>query len=308
MIKKFLSAIIHWSKIRSLPGFGKIPIYDILFFVVKEIKRYDLITRANSIAFSFFMSLFPSLIALFTFLPFIKKYLFSWLGFEGNIQEALRNEIGIILPGVAGERLFTFIEDITQNPRIGLFSFGFFLALFFASNGMIAMIRGFQKDYSMTYKTRNGIIKRIMAIILTLEVGALVIGSSILIVFGEYISELIGDNTNNYFFPALRWISVLILFYLSIYLIFRRAAGFKTRPPFFTPGTLLSTLMCLVSSLGFSFYINHFNRYNELYGSIGTIIILMLWIQLNALFILIGYELNASIAINRDLKKIDIKK
>ncbi len=306
MIKKFVNHLVKWSKKRSLPGFRKIPIYDILVFIIKEIKRYDLITRANSIAFSFFISLFPSLIALFTLVPFIKKYLFSLLGLEGNIQAALRNEIGIILPGVAGERLFTFIEDITQNPRIGLFSIGFFLALFFASNGMIAMIRGFQKDYSMTFKSRNGIIKRVMAIILTLEVGALVIGSSILIVFGEYLYGLIG-NTNIYFFLTLRWITVLILFYFSIYLIFRRAAGFKTKPPFFTPGTLLSTLMCLLSSLGFSFYINHFNRYNELYGSIGTIIILMLWIQLNALFILIGFELNASIAVNTDLKRIEIK-
>ena len=306
MIKKIIDYLVKWSQKRSLPGFRKIPIYDILVFIIKEIKRYDLITRANSIAFSFFISLFPSLIALFTLVPFIKKYLFSILGLEGNIQAALRNEIGILLPGVAGERLFTFIEDITQNPRIGLFSIGFFLALFFASNGMIAMIRGFQKDYSMTFKTRNGLIKRVMAIILTLEVGALVVGSSILIVFGEYLSGLIG-NTNIYFFLALRWITVLILFYFSIYLIFRRAAGFKTKPPFFTPGTLLSTLMCLLSSLGFSFYINHFNRYNELYGSIGTIIILMLWIQLNALFILIGYELNASIAVNTDLKKIEIK-
>jgi membrane protein len=306
MIKKIIDYLVKWSQKRSLPGFRKIPIYDILVFIIKEIKRYDLITRANSIAFSFFISLFPSLIALFTLVPFIKKYLFSLLGLEGNIQAALRNEIGILLPGVAGERLFTFIEDITQNPRIGLFSIGFFLALFFASNGMIAMIRGFQKDYSMTFKTRNGLIKRVMAIILTLEVGALVVGSSILIVFGEYLSGLIG-NTNIYFFLALRWITVLILFYFSIYLIFRRAAGFKTKPPFFTPGTLLSTLMCLLSSLGFSFYINHFNRYNELYGSIGTIIILMLWIQLNALFILIGYELNASIAVNTDLKKIEIK-
>jgi membrane protein len=306
MIKKIIDYLVKWSQKRSLPGFRKIPIYDILIFIIKEIKRYDLITRANSIAFSFFISLFPSLIALFTLVPFIKKYLFSLLGLEGNIQAALRNEIGILLPGVAGERLFTFIEDITQNPRIGLFSIGFFLALFFASNGMIAMIRGFQKDYSMTFKTRNGLIKRVMAIILTLEVGALVVGSSILIIFGEYLSGLIG-NTNIYFFLALRWITVLILFYFSIYLIFRRAAGFKTKPPFFTPGTLLSTLMCLLSSLGFSFYINHFNRYNELYGSIGTIIILMLWIQLNALFILIGYELNASIAVNTDLKKIEIK-
>lgn len=306
MIKNTLRTLVQWSQKRSLPGFGKIPIYDIMTFVFKEIKRYDLITRANSIAFSFFMSLFPSLIALFTLVPFIKKYLFTLLGLEGNIDVALRNEIGILLPGVAGERLFTFIEDITENPRIGLFSFGFFLALFFASNGMIAMIRGFQKDYSMTFKSRNGIIKRVMAIILTLEVGALVVGSSILIVFGEHISALIG-NTNNYFFPAVRWVTVLILFYFSIYLIFRRAAGFKTSPPFFTPGTLLSTLMCVISSLGFSFYINHFNRYNELYGSIGTIIILMLWIQLNALFILIGYELNASIAVNKDLKKIEIK-
>lgn len=306
MIKKIIDYLVKWSQKRSLPGFRKIPIYDILVFIIKEIKRYDLITRANSIAFSFFISLFPSLIALFTLVPFIKKYLFSLLGLEGNIQAALRNEIGILLPGVAGERLFTFIEDITQNPRIGLFSIGFFLALFFASNGMIAMIRGFQKDYSMTFKTRNGLIKRVMAIILTLEVGALVVGSSILIIFGEYLSGLIG-NTNIYFFLALRWITVLILFYFSIYLIFRRAAGFKTKPPFFTPCTLLSTLMCLLSSLGFSFYINHFNRYNELYGSIGTIIILMLWIQLNALFILIGYELNASIAVNTDLKKIEIK-
>jgi membrane protein len=103
-----------------------------------------------------------------------------------------------------------------------------------------------------------------------------------------------------------RWLVIIGLFYTCISLIYRFGAATRKRFRFFTPGSALATILCLGSSLVFSYYVNQFNTYNELYGSIGTIIVLMLWIQLNTLSILIGFELNASILIHSTFTNKDI--
>lgn len=137
--------LIAWSKERSLPGFFKIPIYDVTVFVFNEIRRFDLFTRANSIAYSFFISLFPSLLTLFTLLPFLNRYLLRFITKGDNFNQVLQTEIHKIMPGSVGDQLFLFIKDITEVERVGMLSFGFLLSIFFSSNGMLAMMRGFEK-------------------------------------------------------------------------------------------------------------------------------------------------------------------
>lgn len=297
-------------KRHSLPGFKGVPIYDVLTFIRHELRRYDLITRANSVAFSFFLSLFPSLIALFTLIPLLKDYFLVYLPGGENFDFYLRNQIQEVMPGVAGNRLFNFIEDITSNPRTGLLSLGFVAALFFASNGMIALIRGFDKSYAITYRRRNFFRKRFVALSLTLTIGLVIISSVILLIVGRFFIQFVTETTNLSQLTAgailiLRWIVIFLLFYFSIASLYRYGPAMRQRFRWVTPGALLATVFCILASLAFSTYVNNFNRYNELYGSIGTIIILMLWMQINALMILIGYELNASIAINRDLRDDD---
>ncbi|MCB0580952.1 MAG: YihY/virulence factor BrkB family protein [Phaeodactylibacter sp.] len=298
---------IRWTKEHSLPGFFKVPIYDVTVFLYHESQRYDLFTRANAIAFSFFLSIFPSLIGFFTLIPIFKWALIDYLPEGENFDFYLRSEIQRILPGVAGERLFAFVDDITNNPRFGLLSFGFILAIYFASNGMLALMQGFEKSYNKTFKKRGEIRKRLIATGLTLLLGALLMGAVILIILGEFLLSLFyelvhWDTFTGVMIQVLRWMAILLLFYFGIAVIYRYGASAIRRFQIFSPGATLATVLCIITSLAFSAYVNEFNTYNELYGSIGAIIALMLWIQLNSLILLVGFELNASIAINRDLK------
>lgn len=309
----------RWAKNRSFPGFFKVPVFDVVIFVYNELRRYDLITRANSIAYSFFMSLFPSLIALFTALPLFKDYILRFIIPENyeNFNNILQTEIKRIMPGLAGDRLYDFIEDLINNPRFGLLSFGFLIAIFIASNGMMALMRGFEKSYMRTFKNRGGFKKRMIGILLTMGVGGMVVGSVILIIVGQVVINWLTTLEiltafSSFLLNLVRWIAILLLFYISIAVIYRYGAPTRRRFKMFTPGAFLATFLCILSSVALSFYIRIFggSAYINLYGSIGAILVLMIWIQLNSLFILIGFELNASIAVNRDLKeaKLDEEK
>jgi membrane protein len=264
--------------------------------------------RANAVSFSFFLALFPSLIALFTLTPFLKESILGFLPVDYSFDAYLQEEIQKIMPGNAGDRLFNFIEDITTQPRIGLFSFGFLSAIFFASNGILALIRGFEKDEMPSFLQWNMFKKRLNAVMLTFIIGALVIISVVLVIMGSWLTTLLVQYIKvgkilAFLLNLSRWVVIIALFYSSISLIYKFGAATKQKFMFFTPGSALATLLCLVSSIVFSYYVNQFNTYNELYGSIGTIIVLMLWIQLNTLSILIGFELNAGIMINRVIKQ-----
>lgn len=286
------------------------PIYDVIVFVFNEIRRFDLFTRANSIAFSFFLSLFPSLLMLVTFAPFLLDVFTQFIPELKDFNTILEEEIQRIMPGQAGAVVFDFVHDITNRPRVGLLSFGFVLAIFFSSNGMMAMMQSFQKSYRDTFKRRSGLRKRMVAIMLTGLVGLMVIFSITFIILGSvfinWISELVNLTTAGEFaLRILRWLAIVILFYFSIALLYRYGSATYRRFSLFSAGTTLATLLSILSSLAFSYYIDEFNRYDtysKFYGSIGTIIIVMLWIQINSLILLIGFELNAAIAVNRDLK------
>ncbi len=296
------------SKKKSLPGFFNVPIYDVVVFVFNEIGRTDLFTRANSAAFSFFLSLFPSIMVLFTTIPYLKSYFLKYLPEGENFDAILATEIKRILPGVAGERLFGFIENITNNPRVGLLSFGFLMAIFFASNGMLSLMRGFDKSYHVsTFRNRAGWKDRIIAIGLTFWIGLMLIGSVILIILGDTLIQAASEfklinRFSAYLLSFSRYIAIILLFYTSLAFIYRFGPAIKKKFSVFSAGTTLATILCILSSTLFSAYVNNFNTYNELYGSIGTIIVLMLWLQINILFLFIGFELNASIAVNRDLR------
>ena len=316
-IKRFLltsppiSNIIRWSKTHSLPGFVGIPVFDVVRFVLEESQKFDLFTRANSIAFSFFMSLFPSLMSLFTLLPYIRNYLLRWFlpdESQENFNERLIGEIQQFMPGNAGVEIAKFIEDLTTNPRVGLLSAGFFLAIFFASNGMLSMMRGFEKAYPRTFKERTGLRKRLIAIFLTFQLGIFLIASVVFIILGNWLISILTDLVGLSRFTEIslylvRWIIIILLLGMVISFVYRFGIPTHRKFRLFSPGAILATSLSLLTSIGFSFYVDNFGNYNKLYGSFGTIIVTLLWIQLNCLVLLIGFELNASIAINRDLRE-----
>jgi membrane protein len=289
--------IIEWTKTHSFPGFGRIPIYQIIDFILDELKEDAIVTRANSMAFSFFLSIFPTLIVLFTILAYTPLY--------AQFSEALNSYIGTALPGNAGKMVFQTITDLATIQRGSLLSVGFVLSLWFSSNGIISMMKGFEKGHTESFIKRTGLQKRIIAVKLTFLLALVLIGSVVLIIAGNSLFNLVfGIFKLDYFVQWIiylfRWVVMLLLLFTGITLIYREGGGIRRGLTFLNPGAVLATMLSVLTSLGFSFYVDNFHDYNKVYGSIGTLIVLLIWLQMNCFILLSGFELNASIAVNRD--------
>ena len=292
--------LIHWTRNHSLPGLNRIPIYNLILFIYDEIKEDAIVTRANSMAFSFFLAIFPGLIMLISLLPYFPIS----MDFFGTLQTSIKQ----IMPGSAGDLIFKTVKDIATIPKEGLLSFGFVLAIWFASNGMLSMMHGLEKDYPSTFKQRGDFRKRLIAIQLTFLVAFVLVSSMLLVILGNTILDFVFHYIKVHMltqitFSVLRWLVVLLLFYTTFSTIYRFGSSTWRPISFFNPGAMLATVLSIATSWGFSFYVDNFGSYNKLYGSIGTLIVLMIWIQLNCLILLIGFELNAGIAVLRDRRR-----
>lgn len=281
-------------------GLSGIPFYNLVLFIYDEINEDTLVTRSNSMAFSFFLAIFPGLIMLISLLPYFPIS----LDFFGTLQTSIQQ----IMPGQAGDMIFSTVKDIATIPRQGVLSFGFVLAIWFASNGMMSMMRGLEKDYPTTFKQRTSFRKRLISIQLTVLVAFVLVASMLLIIMGNTILDFVFHYIQvalivEFAFSALRWLVVLLLFYTTFSTIYRFGSSAWRPISFFNPGAMLGTVLSVIISWGFSFYVDNFGSYNKLYGSIGTLIVLMIWIQLNCLILLLGFELNAGIAVLRDRRR-----
>ena len=282
---------------QSLPGFDLIPIAIILKFVWKEILRDDIMTRSNSMAFSFFLSIFPSMLVVLTLIPFLPVE---------DLLLALERSYVDILPSKMALYIDNLINEVASTPQTGILGLSFFLAIYFASSGVGTMLKGFHKSYEMTYKKTNLLERQWKALKLTFILGLLLMGSTLAILIGKplllkILNTLHLSKAMVGYYNYIRWISTFILYYACIAIIYRVGPAFKNKLKWFTPGATLATILSVISSLVFALYVDNFERYNEIYGSIGALILILLWLQINSFIILIGYELNASIAINRDL-------
>ncbi len=320
--------VVKWSRNNSLPGFSNVPIFDVVAFIYRELKRESIVTRANSIAFSFFLALFPMLISFFTLIPLVLPLFADYITpfISDDLMVRVNGEIDLsqtviaqfkvllssvhIIPASVVAPLLEFIDSVLFKPRFGLLSVGFFLALYYSSNGMMSMMSGFEKSYPSSFKPRNFITKRLVSIQLTSIMVALVLASVFLIIFGNSIILWVGefianDGVISFFITILRWLAVIALYYFGIGVIYRYGPSVNEKFPISNPGTSMATILSLLSSLGFALFVNSpYSKYDSLYGPIGTIMVIMLWIQINAFILLIGFELNASILVNRNLIKI----
>lgn len=304
--------IVKYTKENSFIGFHGVPIHDVVVFVINEVQRDDLFTRANSVAFSFFLSLFPSLLTIFTLLPFVLEIMELWYPAIGNFNQTLDEEISQVMPGQAGEFVLAFVQEVTNSPRVGLLSFGFLLAIYFSSNGMLALMQAFEKSYVKTFRRRNVFKKRLIAAGLTILVGLFIAASTLFVILGNSILDWVtgasAGSFASFMLNLLRWFIMLALYYVTIGTLYRYGAATIKKFSYFSPGVTLATVLSLATSVAFSFYIDGFDRYDtyiKFYGSIATIIIVMLWLQLNALILIIGFELNAAIAVRRDLTLVE---
>lgn len=291
--------IKNYAKATSLPGFQGVSIYNVTIFLYHEIFLNPLLmTRANAIAFSFFMSLFPAFLVLFSLIPF--------LPFDrSELLKQIHNGILEIMPNKTGEDLYNTIKTFVRTKRTDFLSIGFVLSVYFSSNGLLALMKSFEKNHTI-FQKRGFWDLQLRAITMTLLLGVLLFISTFLIILGNqlfnWVFKLIKlSAATAIFLDLLRWIIVTASIYIGIAIIYQFGVAMKRKINFFSPGASTATVLSLLSSVGFSFYVDTFGNYNKIYGSFVAGIVLLLWLQLNAIILIIGFELNAAIAVNRDL-------
>lgn len=247
-------------------------------------------SRASAISFNFFLAFFPAVIFLTTLIAYIPV---------DGFQENSINLIERLLPPELFYSVYDTIQDIIVIKRGGLLSFGALLTLIFSTNGINSIISGVTYTY-YDLNERTIVNQYIISIILTLTFFMMIIICVGIVIFGEVLLHKISIISDTLASMSIYWgrilvIGVLIylmvstLFYFSIYT--KRTENWR----FFSPGSFLSTILVLFASYLFGFYVTDIQQYNKLYGSIGTLILILLWIYLNALAVLAGYELNVSI-------------
>jgi membrane protein len=277
----------HWY----LPGFEGVPLYDVIKFFYRQVKTAGLSERASAIAYNFIMAIPPSFLFLFTLipsLPFISAK---------SIKLQLHAIIIDIVPSpVYNKNIIQFIDSFFKSDRIGLLSFGLLLALFFSSNAMMGLMRSFNKNY-IGFEKRKGLHNRLVALRLTVLIFGLVLGCLIMLITQSAFLKWLNVTTPFWkdFIFYTRWIFIVALIYYSIAFIYKYAPAVQKKWKLISPGTILATSLSIIATLGFSAFVSNFGRYNALYGSIGTVIMLMALIFINSLVLLIGFELNVSI-------------
>ncbi len=287
--------LVKKSKQTHIPGFRGIPLYDVINFFIKEVKTVGMTERASSIAFNFVMAIPPAIIFLFTLIPY--------LPISGEFEQSL---YGLIRDAVPGEKdhetIINFLADFINNPRNGLLSLGFILSLYFSSNAIMGVMRSFDKNYA-GFRKRTPFQKRGAALKITLVVFVFIFISILLLVAQGVVLQWLGIKSEllRTVIVNIRWVVLVLLVFASISYIYRHAPAVEKKWRMISPGSILACFLTLVFTAFFSWWVSHFGQYNQLYGSIGSILILMALIYFNSLVLLIGFELNVSIT---SLKKI----
>ena len=283
------------TKKYSLPGFDGQSMYDVFSFLFKEFQRDAINVRAGSVAFSFLLALFPATIVVFSLIPYIPIE---------NYRDTLLNSLHQFMPDNVYHMVFNTINDIINHQHSGVLSIGIILSVYYSSRGVIGLINSFDKSYP-SFRRRNFWRKTLVSFKITFLLFILFILSIGLIVAGnwaiESLMKLMGieGTTAYYILASVKWLIIILLFYFSISLIYFYAPAMHTRLRFFSAGSTVAAFLSILTSVLFSAYINNFGNFNKLYGSIGTLIVIMLWLYYNSLVLIIGFELNASIEINK---------
>ena len=298
---RFYRYLLDWTKIIVLPGFRPLSLYTVAVFFFEELKQDSLYNKAASLAYSFLLAMFPGIIFLFTLIPYIHF---------GHFQQQLLELLGLILPNNVYTAFQSTIEDIVKNQNGSLLSFGFLSALWFATNGVIKLMQAFNKA-SLITEDRSYFKRRWVAVKLTFLIAISLFVAIFIMILGQAIISFIQFSFNStgkfWVYPVMlsRWLIVVVLFFVTVSILYRYGPAHKRKWRFLSPGSILATFLAVLTSLVFTYYINNYAAaaYNKLYGSIGTLIVVMLWLYLNSLIVLIGFELNAAI----DLSKRTIK-
>ncbi|MDX1364014.1 YihY/virulence factor BrkB family protein [Arenibacter latericius] len=300
-----LNLAIRLLKKIKLPGFEGLSSYDLIEMYVLGIIKGAVSTRASSIAFSLFLALFPLLIFLLTLLPFIIPYIaLENSNFDAEFLEFLES----FLPTATGDYFSEIYLQIKSQERGDVLSsaIAFITSIFLMANGVNAIFGGFETSYHES-PNRSVVRQYVTALTVGLFLSVLLlVGAVVFVYFEAYIlgglNEIIhGENALNVDekdFALVRWgkfVFLGLLFYFITATLYYFGTKEGKQAKFFSAGALMTTLLFILTSYFFGVYVEKFARYNELYGALSGLLILLVFIWLNSIILLLGFELNASL-------------
>tara|TARA_R110001592_G_scaffold69660_6_gene213781 strand:+ start:8750 stop:9688 length:939 start_codon:yes stop_codon:yes gene_type:complete len=295
-----LNLLVKYGKQIKIPGLQGMSLYDVLEMYGIGIIRGALTSRAGGIAFSFFMAIFPFMLFILTLIPYIP--------IEG-FPEGLFSFIKDVLPPQTFEAVDSVLIDITNNQYGGLLSFGFLGSILLMTNGINAIFGGFEYSYHVS-DNRNVFKAYLISLAVSLLISLFLIITITLVILYQVALTKMNDkgwlnledlNLLNYG----KNILFLIMIFTTVSLLFRFGTKQVKQLKFFSAGAILTTILSLFTFYLFGIYVVKFAQYNQLYGSIGTLLILMLFVWLNAIILLLGFELNASLFMLKQINKTD---
>lgn len=295
---KPVSWVIRKSKSLVLPGFDRIPLYDVIVFFLKETARESLAERAAAMSFNFLLAIPPFFIFILTLVPYIPLQ---------NIEPTLYDLAESLTPNYNSYIIVRdMIHDFLYTQRNTLLSFAFILSFYYSSNGVMGMLNSFDKmlpgfNQRVWWQTRLTALKLtlFLVILLLVTIALIITQGTILKLIMQELN--IRDSFTQFIIGLARWTLIILLFFSIISVIYRFGPATKKKWKFISAGSTFATISMIVVTLGFSFYVTNFAQYNKIYGSIGTILVIMLVVYFNSFILLIGFELNTSISTLREI-------
>tara|TARA_B100000780_G_scaffold94510_1_gene65775 strand:- start:9532 stop:10470 length:939 start_codon:yes stop_codon:yes gene_type:complete len=286
--------IIVFLKAIKLSGFSGFSIFDLLEMYVIGIVKGALSYRAGSISFSFFMALFPFLLFILNLIPFVDMIPFVRIE---NFDDIFLSYIELFLPSETQIFFTDIFEDIRNKPRGGLLSSVFILSVFLSANGVSAIFGSFEVSYHVNF-SRNFFRQYLLSLGVSVLLAFLSLFAVIIFFYFEFfilnnLESLIPSEIRLTRIGQFAFFGLFIYFIISILYYFGTIEGRKIR--FFSPGSLMTSLLFFLTTYFFGIYIEIFSNYNQLYGSIGALLIFLLYIWINSNILLLGFELNATL-------------
>lgn len=290
--------LIGWSKRIVLPGFEGFDLFRITRFFVQALAKGHLVTRASAIAFKLFLAFFPAVIVLLTLIPYVPIE-----DFQSRLLATFKDMMPL--------EVFSFIEttlhDLVVKKHATLLSVSFLTGIYLASNSIDAVLAGFSGSTNHT-TWHSPFKQRLLSLGLLLALTLLaVIAIPLLTISGSVINKMsdLGFVPNVIIYYALfgaKWLISILVVTMAVSLLYNAGDPTATRFKLFSPGALLAVFLILLVSQALAYMFSNITNYNALYGSIGVILAVQLWIYFNMIAILVGYELNTSIARARVLR------
>ena len=286
---KSLRKIAGWSDKVVLPGFDKLTLFEVLAFVLNSFKKARYGIRSSAISFRFFLALFPTIIFFLSLIPYIPIE---------NFQDDVLYMLSHALPNEIYELLRTTIDDLILHKHGIVLSVGFLLSIFFASSGINTVLTAFNYSYQLElraspFKTRIASLG-IFLIITTL----FTVAFSITMIGAYFVEELDMEHLGvvvYILFAVVKWIIAAFSFMLAISILYNAGNLERKKWKLFSPGATLATVVIIIASFGLELFFENFAQYNQLYGSMGSLIMVLIWINVVSYILLIGFELSTAV-------------